>query len=769
MMKKMQKLISLLFFIPCYVGILFCSSAHSEEYVFVDRWGTQGSGDGQFDIPQGVAIYSSGIYISDTSLNRIQKFDSAGNYITQWGSSGTGNGQFNGPWGIAVDSSDNVYVADSGNFRIQKFDSAGNYITQWGSFGAGNGQFNGPWGVTVDSSDNVYVTDCCYYNRIQKFDSAGNYITQWGSFGAGNGQFNGPWGVAVDSSDNVYVADNQNHRIQKFDSAGNYITQWGSFGSGNGQFVGPKWIVVDSSGNTFVDDNPDCRIQKFNSSGNFITRFSSCGSGDGQFGSGGYGLSVNSTGDVYIADPGNHCIQKFALSQNATSTVPTSTSTTTPTTLAPPEWAPPQLMVIDNSSVRLYWSPSSSQGVIGYRIYYGNASRNYTNQYDAGNVTNYLVTVADPTERSYVALTSYSSTQESDYSAEFSFSPLYSYFTSSTTTAPTSGTTIKLDPSSIVLPAVGNTFTINVKVENVEDLGGFQFDVIYTPSVVTVENNSAVTLGSFLGSTGRTATAVGPSIDNKAGKVTFGGFSFGTPAGPSGSGVLATITLTVQSRASSRLDLANISMLDRDGNALRVATVGSANLTDSAPNTTTTAPGNSTTTSIISNCPDNNPVYCGNGYCCPNNKPYCGSGKWTGRCFVIPRGNICAATFLFGADTNVLNIFRYLRDDILERTPAGRDYGELFYRHSPELIMLFISNPELKALTRDFLNNNLVDMLSVLTGDEITISSAQKDETEYLCDAIKSKASPELQAAIEKFKEDLRTGVVCNMLSITPK
>ncbi len=41
--------------------------------------------------------------------------------IKTWGSHGTDNGQFNLPLGIAVDSSGNVYVADTGNYRIQKF------------------------------------------------------------------------------------------------------------------------------------------------------------------------------------------------------------------------------------------------------------------------------------------------------------------------------------------------------------------------------------------------------------------------------------------------------------------------------------------------------------------------------------------------------------------------------------------------------------------------------------------------------------------------
>jgi len=42
-------------------------------------------------------------------------------YLSKWGSQGSGDGQFNSPQGVAVDATGNVYVADSGNHSIQKF------------------------------------------------------------------------------------------------------------------------------------------------------------------------------------------------------------------------------------------------------------------------------------------------------------------------------------------------------------------------------------------------------------------------------------------------------------------------------------------------------------------------------------------------------------------------------------------------------------------------------------------------------------------------
>ena len=74
------------------------------------------------------------MYVADPWSNGIQKFDSDGSFITKWGfkdgTSGSGAGEFDRPAGVAIDSYDNVYVADTGDNRIQKYDSIGNFITE---------------------------------------------------------------------------------------------------------------------------------------------------------------------------------------------------------------------------------------------------------------------------------------------------------------------------------------------------------------------------------------------------------------------------------------------------------------------------------------------------------------------------------------------------------------------------------------------------------------------------------------------------------------
>jgi hypothetical protein len=91
------------------------------------------------------------------------------------GVSGTGDGQFYIPLGIGVDSSGHVYVADTWNHRIQKFDSNGNFIAIIGDWGSAPGLFIHPEDVTVSNSDKLYVADSSN-NRIQMFRKVTTFL-----------------------------------------------------------------------------------------------------------------------------------------------------------------------------------------------------------------------------------------------------------------------------------------------------------------------------------------------------------------------------------------------------------------------------------------------------------------------------------------------------------------------------------------------------------------------------------------------------------------
>ena len=224
-----------------------------------------------------------------------------------------------GPWyfrypeGIAIDRDNNVYIGD-GYSHIQKFDANGRLISKWGGYGSGDGQFIRSRGIAIDNSGNVYVVDNGN-NRIQKFDANGRFIRKWGEYGSSDGQFEYPEGIAIDSSGNVYVADTYNHRIQKFDPNGNFITKWGSYGSGDGQFIWPKGVAVNFAGDVYVGedyiaDSGNHRIQKFDANGRFIRKWGEYGSSDGQFNHPEW-IAIDGSGNVYVADTYNFRIQKF--------------------------------------------------------------------------------------------------------------------------------------------------------------------------------------------------------------------------------------------------------------------------------------------------------------------------------------------------------------------------------------------------------------------------------------------------------------------------
>jgi len=111
----------------------------------------------------------------------IQKLSNDGKtFITKWGSEGSGDGQFDWVFDVKVDKNTknpNVYVADTGNYRIQKFDKDGKFITKWGSKGSGDGQFEDLLGIGISNKGFLCACDL----RIQKFTADGKFQATWGS------------------------------------------------------------------------------------------------------------------------------------------------------------------------------------------------------------------------------------------------------------------------------------------------------------------------------------------------------------------------------------------------------------------------------------------------------------------------------------------------------------------------------------------------------------------------------------------------------------
>ena len=301
---------------------------------------------GQDTFTRSITVDSSGnFYVADITYNRIRKITPSGLVSTFAGSgtAGTTDGQgtsakFNAPYGITVDSSGNFYVADTGNHRIRKITPSGLVSTIAGSsrgFLNGQGttaQFNSPMDVAVDTNGNIYVSD--YSNHIVRKITPSGYVSTFagsGTYGLAEGvgissQFYNPYGIALDSSGNVYVADRNNNRIRKITPEGLVSTLAGSglgFANGKGTdaaFSGPQDIALDSSGNVYVADTSNHLIRKITPSGLVSTIAGSSqgflnGRGtDAQF----YapsGITVVSSGDIYVADTGNFLIRRISCTQ----------------------------------------------------------------------------------------------------------------------------------------------------------------------------------------------------------------------------------------------------------------------------------------------------------------------------------------------------------------------------------------------------------------------------------------------------------------------
>ena len=327
--------------------------------------------DAGLSSPTGVVVDATGnLYIADFWNNIIRKVDTEGNITTVAGTGTAGYDGDNGPAteaqlyypeSIALDADGNLYIADSYNHRIRKVDATTKKITTVA--GTGTAGYDGddglataaqlayPSGVAVDATGSLYIAD--YDNsRIRKVDTTGIITTVAGTgepgYSGDNGlataaQLNCPENLALDAKGNLYIADTKNNRIRKVDTTGIITTVAGSdseFDLDNVpatevQLYTPTGVVVDTTGNLYIADTFSNQIRKVDTDG-IITSVAGTGWA-GYSGDNGpatevqlfqpYGVAVDATGNLYIADTLNDRIRKVMWAEATTPPTVTTDST----------------------------------------------------------------------------------------------------------------------------------------------------------------------------------------------------------------------------------------------------------------------------------------------------------------------------------------------------------------------------------------------------------------------------------------------------------
>lgn len=202
------------------------------------------------------------IWIADGNYHRVEVCAPDGTLIRKFGSPGTGDGQFLLPTDVGFDHG-RVYISEyGGNDRVQVFDMQGKKLFQFGRFGSGDGEFSRPQTMVFDHG-RIYITDACNH-RIDVFDTDGKWIRSMGSPGSGLGEFRFPYGLAEDRSGHLIVSEFGNNRVQMIDKeTGRGLKIWGSTGREPGQFAYPWGVVVDRRGRIIAADAGNDRLQVF--------------------------------------------------------------------------------------------------------------------------------------------------------------------------------------------------------------------------------------------------------------------------------------------------------------------------------------------------------------------------------------------------------------------------------------------------------------------------------------------------------------------------
>jgi tetratricopeptide (TPR) repeat protein/sugar lactone lactonase YvrE len=206
----------------------------------------------------GVTVDKSGaIWVLDKKNYQVAKLDESGKVLLKFGSEGSGAGQFNSPSAIAVSSSGMIFVSDRSNHNVQIFRADGVFLNALN--GDNSSKLSSPAAMAFDQHDNLYILDSSR-ESVLAYSSNGQSQGEFAKNKDGSSLLSKPVSlIAVNDEVQVLEAN----RVKVFSPAGQLVRTFGASGTGAGSFDDPVAITYGGGSNFLISDNGNKRIQAF--------------------------------------------------------------------------------------------------------------------------------------------------------------------------------------------------------------------------------------------------------------------------------------------------------------------------------------------------------------------------------------------------------------------------------------------------------------------------------------------------------------------------